>query len=176
MKRTSIAILLAVATLSVGSTASAQFLIGPRVGVTVPIPGGGPELGGALDMRVANTSRMIQFGVTLQSSLDGAHGGLAGEFGLSWFLGGATEWVPYAGAGVQVRAMFFDDTRVTSFAAQAQVGLMSSRVGRRRLFVELRAVQNLLPFGAERLLTRQSVATPVAAFRFEPSAHVGFLF
>ncbi len=176
MKRTRIALLVAAATLSAGSTASAQFLIGPRVAVTVPIPGVVPEVGGGLDVRVANTSRMIQFGLTLQPSLDGEHGALAADFGVSWFLGSATAWVPYAGGGAQIRAMFLDDTRVTSFAAQVQVGIISSRVGRRRVFAELRAVQNVMPFGAERLLTRQSVSTPGAAFRFEPSANVGFLF
>lgn len=176
MKRTRLALVLAVATFSIGSTASAQFLIGPRATMTVPIPGTGPEPGVALDMRVANANRMIQFGLSLQTTLDGERGALATEFGMSWFLGGAMNWVPYAGGGAQLRAMFFDDTRVMSFAAQVQVGLISSRVGRRRLFIELRAVQNLLPFGAERMLTRQSTATPSEAFRFEPSAHAGFLF
>lgn len=156
--------------------ASAQFLVGPRVAVTVPVPGGAPELGGALDMRVSNPTRMIQFGVSLQGSLDGERGVFAADFGVSWFLGASERWVPYAGGGLQLRAMFFDGTTVMSAAVQAQLGVMSARAGRRRLFAELRLTQNVLPFSAQDSLTRQSVATPGEAWRFEPSANVGFLF
>jgi len=176
MKRTLTALALSLTALSAAPAATAEFLIGPRLTLSAPIPGGGLEVGGALDMRVSNPTRMIHFGLSLQSALDGERGALAADIATSWFLGGATDWVPYLGGGAQFRAMFFDSTRVSAFALQAQVGLMSSRVGRRRFFVELRAVQNVLPFGAQHSLTQRSMQTPAEAYRFEPSVHAGFLF
>lgn len=176
MKRTILALSVLASTLTLAPAASAEFLIGPRVAFGVPVPNGLPELGVALDMRVSNPSRMIQFGFTLHAALDGESGVLSADMAHSTFLGSATEWVPYLGGGAQVRSMFFDRVRVTSFAAQAQLGIMSSRVGRRRLFVEVRAVQNLLAFGAEYLLTRQPAPMPDHAYRFEPSVNAGFLF
>lgn len=175
MKRTICTLALALAATTLAPTASAEFLIGPRATLSLPLPGGGLEVGGALDMRVTNPSRMIQFGVSLQSRLDGDSGVFAAEFGLSWFLGSATSWVPYAGGGLQVRAMFFDSTRVTSFAPQAQLGIISARAGRRRFFAEFRAVQNVA-LSAQHSLTGQSMRMPEGAFRFEPSVHAGFLF
>ncbi len=175
MKRTICTLALALAATTLAPVASAEFLIGPRATLSLPLPGGGLEVGGALDMRVTNPSRMIQFGVSLQSRLDGDSGVFAAEFGLSWFLGSATSWVPYAGGGMQVRAMFFDSTRVMSFAPQAQIGIISSRAGRRRFFTELRAVQNVA-FSAQHSLTGQSMPMPDGAFRFEPSVQAGFLF
>lgn len=175
MTRTICTLALALAATTLAPAASAEFLIGPRATLSLPLPGGGPEVGGALDMRVTNPARMIQFGVSLQSRLDGDSGVFAAEFGLSWFLGEATSWVPYAGGGLQVRAMFFDSTRVMSFAPQAQLGIISARTGRRRFFTELRAVQNVA-FSAQHSLTGQSMPMPGEAFRFEPSVHAGFLF
>ena len=175
MKRTICTLALALAATTLAPAASAEFLIGPRATLSLPIPGSGLELGGALDMRVTNPARMIQFGLSLQVAGDGESGALAAEFGLSWFLGSATSWVPYAGGGMQVRAMFFDHTRVTSFAPQAQIGIISARSGRRRFFTEFRAVQNVA-LSAQHSLTRQSMPMPGEAFRFEPSVHAGFLF
>ncbi|MFO0629051.1 MAG: hypothetical protein U0325_25980 [Polyangiales bacterium] len=175
MKRTICTLAAALAVTTLAPAASAEFLLGPRATLSLPLPGGGLEVGGALDMRVTNPDRMIQFGVSLQSRLDGDSGVFAAEFGVSWFLGGATQWVPYAGGGLQVRAMFFDSTRVMSVAPQAQLGIISARAGRRRFFTELRAVQNIA-FSAQHSLTGQSAAMPHDAFRFEPSVHAGFLF
>jgi hypothetical protein len=170
------ALFVALATLSLAPSASAEFLIGPRLSVTVPVPGLTPEVGGALDMRVASPARMISFGVGLQSALDGESGGLAFDAGYSWLLGASESWVPYAGAGAQVRALFFEDTRVTTFAVQAQLGVISARAGRSRFFAELRVAQNVLAFGAQDSLRGTSRPTPTDAWRFEPSVQTGFLF
>lgn len=170
------AALVALASLSVTSAASAEFLIGPRLSVTVPVPGFAPEVGGALDMRIASPARMISFGVGLQSALDGESGGLAFDAGHSWLLGSGDRWVPYLGAGLQVRALFFEDTRVTSLGLQGQLGLVSARTGRSRFFTELRLVQNVFAFGAQDSLRGTSRPTPTDAWRFEPSVQAGFLF
>lgn len=171
-----VAALVALVTLSRTPAASAEFLIGPRLSLAMPIPGRGPEVGAALDLRFASPSRMTSFGLGLQSALDGESGGLSFDAGLSWLLGDGDRWVPYVGGGAQVRALFFEDTRVTTFAAQAQLGLVSARAGGSRLFVELRVVQNLLAFGAQDSLRGTSRPTPSDAMRFEPSVQTGFLF
>jgi hypothetical protein len=176
MKPLITAALFALATLSLTPAASAEFLIGPRLSVTVPVPGLAPELGGAVDMRIASPTRMIAFGVGLQSALDGESGGLTLDAGHAWLLGSADRWVPYFGAGVQVRALFFEDTRVTTFAVQGQLGFVSARAGRSRFFAELRLVQNVLAFGAQDSLRGTPRPTPADAWRFEPSVQTGFLF
>lgn len=171
-----VAALVALVTLSLAPVASAEFLIGPRLSLAVPLPGRGPEVGAALDVRFATAARMTSFGLAFQSALDGESGGLGFDASLSWMLGDGDRWVPYVGGGAQVRALFFEDTRVTTFAAQAQLGLISARTGGSRLFVELRLVQNLLAFGAQDSLRGTARPTPSDAMRFEPSVQAGFLF
>ncbi len=174
---------LSLSIIAAAAPSRAEFLIGPRVTLTQPVafasstPFTSPELGAALDMRISNPSRMIQIGIGLQTEpREGDVGAFSLELGQSWFLGSSASWVPYVGAAMQLRALFFDDTAVYSLAAQGHVGVMSSRQGHRRFFAELRAVQNLLPFGAEYMLTKQSAPTPDGATRFEPTLAAGFLF
>lgn len=171
-----IAVVVALASLSLSSAASAELLFGPRVALTVPVPGLLPELGGALELRIATHNRMTAFGLGLQSRLDGEAGLVSVDTAATWFLGASERWVPYAGGGMQLRQMFFRQTRFTSIAAQGVVGVMSSRSGSARLFVELRAVQNLLAFGPQDSVRGTPRPMPLEAMRFEPSVQAGVLF
>lgn len=107
-----------------------------------------PDAGLMFDCRLEAEDYFLEFGAGFMfgtnATRDPAVGGLVAEIGGSYYL--AHDNVsPYIGAGVSPRIIGGLNTGIFGFAPYAQIGLMLFRESSTRLYLDLRAAQNLVP-------------------------------
>lgn len=126
-------------------------VMGLKLGFTMPFAKGlklEPALSLQFDGRLEGEVYFLEFGVggmLPSGATDGrSMGSLFAEFGASYYL--MDEGVsPYVGAGVVPQILFTGFDVIVGLAPYAQIGVMLFRESSSRLYIELRAAQNVLP-------------------------------
>jgi hypothetical protein len=128
-------------------------VFGVRTAAIVPVATGisyQPTVALAFDGRLESRNYFLEFGAGFTAPASSRHdaeslGSLFAEIGASYFLANDTV-SPYIGAGVSPRILLANESGV-SLAPYLQLGLMFPRESTSRLYVDLRAAQNVLPIG-----------------------------
>jgi hypothetical protein len=125
-------------------------VMGMKTGLIVPYASGidiDNMLSFQFDGRFESDRYFLEFGAgaVLPSSTEGhkRYGGLFAEFGASAYLGPLGSPL-YLGGGISPRLFFSSNDGGVRAAAYGQLGVMFMRTSSTRLYIELRALQNLM--------------------------------
>jgi hypothetical protein len=133
------------------------------------------EIGAAIDVRLERGGGFAEFALGATFSMPkGLDGAAWMEGGYSFYLNSDDLGV-YLGGGGQFRWIYVDTISSFAPAVYGQIGVMFDRSSSTRMYVELRATQNILPFDSKDNFDNPR-DTPRAAWRTEVMAAFGFGF